>query len=98
MKDLEMARLSQIIQVGTMCFYRRKAEGSKSESTDMATDAKSELMYFEDGKGTPSQRMHAISRCWKRQGNGFFSSLQKECSSAGTLILACMTHLDVSPP
>ena len=30
MKDLEMARLSQIIQVGPMCFYRRKAEGSKS--------------------------------------------------------------------
>ena len=70
---------------------------SSQHSLQMEKEGRRAKKRFKDGatlallmeEETTSQGMWAVSRCWKRQGNGLSSwSLQKGHNPSNTLILA----------
>lgn len=75
-KDIEMGRISGIIQMGPMLSYYmcKREEGVRVREGDERTEAGPEretlLITVKREEGARSQELQVASSSWKRQGNG----------------------------
>lgn len=75
-----------------MCCSKRGRQEGQSQRGDVTTNAKAEVMYFEDeGRNYKSRN---VNKAGKDKKIDFFWSSQKDCSSNDTLVWVQKPHLD----